>query len=61
MREYHEALGLLTVLVIIQVWMLFVEIVEMLHKRASYFREFWNWFDLSRIVLTFIYFGIGLG
>ena len=59
-REGFEAVALLVVLALIQVWMLFVEVVEMLHKRGSYFGEFWNWFDLSRIFLTFIYLGIGL-
>lgn len=42
-------------LVIIQIWMLLVEVIEMMDKKCDYFGEFWNWFDLSRIILTFIY------
>lgn len=46
---------ILVPLAIIQIWMLLVEVLEMMDKKCGYFMEFWNWFDLSRILLTFVY------
>ena len=33
------------------------EVIELRHKKASYFRDIWNWFDLLRFLFCFLYFG----
>ena len=40
---------------VIQIWMLLVEVLEMMDKKCGYFADFWHFFDLSRILLTFVY------
>ena len=57
-RDGLIAETVLLVLLVIQLWMLCVEIIEIVHRRLNYFKEFWNWFDLFRIFLTFLYVGL---
>lgn len=51
---------ILVPLLLTQIWNFALGAVEIEKKRAKYFSNFWNLFDLLRFLLSLVYFGLAL-
>ena len=47
-------------LLLTQVWNLVIESIEVRNKKCGYFSDAWNYFDISRLVFGFTYFGVAM-
>ncbi len=43
-------------LVLLQLWTVTVEVIEIRYERSRYLLDFCNWFDFLRFVFTILYF-----
>ena len=57
----YRGAGVLVPLVVIQLWTLLVETVEIHYERLVYWLSFSNYIDLLRIGVTFVYFFLVAG
>ena len=47
---------ILVPLLLIQLWSFMTEIIDFSRRKCGYFTDFWNWFDLSRMIFSLVHF-----
>lgn len=53
---FYRNIYLLIPVLVIRVWGFVIEVIEIKETKALYCHDFWNWFDLLRLITTLFYF-----
>lgn len=55
---FYRNAFILIPLLLIQSWNFVTEIIDLHRRKCAYFNDFWNWFDLLRMIFSLLHFGL---